>query len=151
DETPRLQVGGAPEHLNRRIADWMKQQARAILSERVDHYCARLGRRRSVIRIRDTRTRWGSCSSTGVLSFSWRLIMAPPEMLDYVAAHECTHLIHMNHSPAFWRQLSVLGVDCRKAADWFNETGPELFAYGAMAPDNSQPSAASKSAIASRS
>ena len=128
---PIIRVGGDEEHLNRRLVDWMKRQARALLTERADHYCARIGKKRGGIRIRDARTRWGSCSSDGVLSFSWRLVMAPPDILDYVAAHECVHLMHMNHSPAFWRELAALGVDARGAANWFDENGPALFSYGA--------------------
>jgi predicted metal-dependent hydrolase len=133
---PVIRVGGEAAHLNRRLTDWMKRQARAAMVERVDHYCLRLDKKRSAIRIRDTRTRWGSCSSDGVLSFSWRLIMTPPDILDYVAAHECVHLIHMNHSPAFWRQLAALGIDSRKAANWFNDKGAELFSYGSIPKSN---------------
>jgi len=129
-DPPALRVGGDPAHLNRRLTDWMKRQAQEILTTRVDDYCARLNVKRRAIRIRDTRTRWGSCTSDGVLSFSWRLIIAPPDMLDYVAAHECTHLLHMDHSPAFWRRLATLDVDARAASDWFNGPGAELFAYG---------------------
>ncbi len=133
-----IRVGGDAAHLNRRLVDWMKREARTKLTERVDYYCARLEKRRRAIRIRDTRTRWGSCSSDGVLSFSWRLILAPPDMLDYVAAHECVHLIHMDHSPAFWRRLAALGVNARQAANWFDDKGGELFAYGvAAAPKHS--------------
>lgn len=134
---PSICVGGDAAHINRRIVDWMKREARSILNERVDHYCRQLNKQRRIIRIRDTRTRWGSCTSDGVLSFSWRLIMAPTEMLDYVAAHECTHLIHMDHSPAFWRQLAGLGIDARKAANWFDEKGGELFSYGVVTKNTS--------------
>ena len=134
---PMIYVGGDAAHINRRIVDWLKRDARAVLNDRVDHYCRQLNKQRRIIRIRDTRTRWGSCTSDGVLSFSWRLIMAPPEMLDYVAAHECTHLIHMDHSPAFWRQVAALGVDARKAANWFDDKGGELFSYGVIAKNPS--------------
>lgn len=130
DFIPAIRVGGRPEHLNRRVADWLKRQARIRLTERADYYCEQLGRKRGRIQIRDTKTRWGSCSSDGSLSFSWRLILAPPEIIDYVAAHECAHLIHLNHSPAFWRIVKSLGVDCRAAADWLNKEGPTLFTYG---------------------
>ncbi|HBS33364.1 MAG TPA: M48 family peptidase, partial [Parvularcula sp.] len=88
-------------------------------------------RRRGAISIRDTRSRWGSCARDGALSFSWRLIMAPPEILDYVAAHECAHLVHLNHSPAYWRLLRSLDVDVRAARDWFAANGQRLYAYGA--------------------
>lgn len=127
---PTIQVGGDTAHVNRRVTDWLKKQARAKLTERADIYCARLGRRRGPIRVRDMRTRWGSCTSDGALSFSWRLILTPPRILDYVAAHECAHLVHMDHSPAFWRLLAEMGVDSREAAAWFRNHGAELFAYG---------------------
>lgn len=128
---PTITVGGDSAHLNRRLTDWLKREARCILTDRTDHYCARLGKTRKALRIRDTSTRWGSCSSDGVISYSWRLIFAPPEILDYVAAHECMHLVHLNHSPAYWRDLAKLGVDARAASDWFDENGPALFSYGA--------------------
>ncbi len=131
---PALRVGGRAEHLNRRICDWLKREARKRLTERVDFYCDKLGKKRGALRIRDTRTRWGSCSSEGDLSFCWRLIMAPPEILDYVAAHECAHLIHLDHSPAFWRIVRELGVDARGAAVWLNMHGPGLYVYG-VAPE----------------
>jgi len=131
--TPTLTIGGDAAHLNRRLTDWLQRQARTALTERTDYYCERLGKKRKALRIRDTSTRWGSCSCDGVVSFSWRLILAPPDILDYVAAHECMHLVHLNHSPAYWRGLATLGVDARAAGDWFKINGPALFTYGAKA------------------
>jgi hypothetical protein len=130
-ESGRVIAGGDPIHLNRRVTEWLKKEARATLTERVDHYAAMLERRRGPIAIRDTRSRWGSCARNGALSFSWRLIMAPPEILDYVAAHECAHLVHLNHSPAYWRLLKTLDVDAGAARDWFSAYGQSLHAYGA--------------------
>ncbi len=130
EEPPRLIVGGDGVHLNRRIVDWMKREARKNLADAVARYCAELDVKRRSISIRDPSSRWGSCSSDGRLSFSWRLIMAPPWVLDYVAAHECVHLIHMHHGPAFWRQVKALGVNARAAEDWFDTHGARLFAYG---------------------
>jgi predicted metal-dependent hydrolase len=130
-EAGRLIVGGDQSHLSRRVTDWLKKEARAALTERVDHYSALLNRRRGAITIRDTRSRWGSCARDGALSFSWRLIMAPPHILGYVAAHECAHLVHLNHSPAYWRLLRTLDVDAGAARDWFSANGQSLYAYGA--------------------
>jgi hypothetical protein len=127
----KLVAGGDPRHLNRRVTEWLKKEARAALTERVDHYVRQLAQRRGPITIRDTRSRWGSCARDGAMSFSWRLIMAPPEILDYVAAHECAHLVHLNHSPAYWRTLHSLGVDARAARDWFSAHGQALYTYGA--------------------
>lgn len=129
----RLLAGGDDRHLNRRITEWLRIEARRSLTERADHYAGALGRKRGPITIRDTRSRWGSCARNGALSFSWRLILAPPEILDYVAAHECAHLVHLNHSPAYWRVLKGLGIDARAARDWFAQHGPGLYAYGAEA------------------
>jgi hypothetical protein len=126
----RLVAGGAAPHLNRRVTDWLKSEARNTLTERADHYAALLSRKRGPIAIRDTRSRWGSCARDGALSFSWRLILAPPAILDYVAAHECAHLVHLDHSPAYWRVLRGLGIDARAARDWFSAHGPALYAYG---------------------
>jgi len=130
-ERGALIAGGDARHLNRRVTDWLKREARAVLTDRVDHYSALVDRRRGRITIRDTRSRWGSCARDGALSFSWRLIMAPPEILDYVAAHECAHLVHLNHSPVYWRLLKSLGVDAAAARDWFAANGQTLYAYGA--------------------
>ncbi len=127
----KLVVDGDARHLNRRVTEWLKKEARFALTERVDHYAALLSRKRGPIAIRDTRSRWGSCARTGAMSFSWRLILAPPQILDYVAAHECAHLVHLNHSAAYWRTLNSLDVDARAARDWFNAHGQSLYAYGA--------------------
>jgi hypothetical protein len=126
----QLIVSGDERHLNRRVTDWLKKEARAVLTDRADHYAQALGKRRGPISIRDTRSRWGSCARDGSMSFSWRLIMAPPEILDYVAAHECAHLVHLNHSPAYWRVLVGLGINARAARDWFEAHGAALHAYG---------------------
>jgi len=131
-ESGKIIAGGDEAHLNRRITDWLKSEARRVLTERADHYAGELGRKRGSITIRDTRSRWGSCARDGSLSFSWRLILAPPEILDYVAAHECAHLVHLNHSPAYWRTLRNLGIDSRTARAWFAENGKDLYAYGAV-------------------
>ena len=126
-----IEVSGAEDHFNRRVCDWMKANAKSTFVEKSDYYCRELNVARGAVTVRDTRTRWGSCSSSGALSFSWRLILAPEWITDYVAAHECTHLIHMDHSPAFWRRLKSLGVDARAANNWLQENGQTLFSYGA--------------------
>lgn len=133
-DPPEIAVGGEAAHVNRRLVDWLKREARGAFAERADHYAALLGKKRGPIRIRDTRSRWGSCSSEGELSFSWRLILAPPEMLDYVAAHECAHLVRLDHSPAYWRVLASLGVDREAARAWFAQHGEALHSYGRGAP-----------------
>ena len=125
-----IQVGGDEAHCNRRVTDFLKKEARREITERVDYYANLVGRKRGVIRIRDMKSRWGSCSSEGAMSFSWRLILTPSEILDYVAAHECAHLAHLNHSRAFWRLVEKLDVDAEAARIWFEENGQSLFAWG---------------------
>ena len=100
-EGDRLLVPGPEGRTGARIEGFLKAQARDALAHASDRYAAALGRSYTRITMRDTRSRWGSCSSRGGLMYSWRLIMAPPEVLDYVAAHEVAHLERMDHSPAF--------------------------------------------------
>ncbi len=83
------------------------------------------------VSIRDQSSRWGSCSTTGVLSYSWRLILAPPFVLEYLAAHEAAHLVEMNHSRAFWRQVERICPDFRRAKSWLDKNGADLHRYGA--------------------
>lgn len=129
----RLCVSGETAHLSRRVTDYLRRAARADLSARVDAHCATLKLRLPRITIRDTATRWGSCSARTGLSFSWRLIFAPPFVLDYVAAHEVSHLKHMNHSKAFWRVVENLIGDPAPAHHWLSQEGPKLHRYGRSA------------------
>ncbi|MFP3921597.1 MAG: M48 family metallopeptidase [Dichotomicrobium sp.] len=126
---PRLRVSGAPEHAPRRLADWLKGQARADLSSRVEHHAEALGVAPKRIGVRDQATRWGSCSCSGSLSFSWRLIFAPGFVLDYVAAHEVAHLREMNHGPRFWRLVKDTMPEMNAARRWLREYGAELHRF----------------------
>jgi len=123
-------VGGKPEHLPRRLVDWLKKQARTEIECRVHRYADRLQRKHGRITIRDTRSRWGSCSSTGALNFSWRLILAPEWVLDYVVAHEVAHLVEHNHSAAFWAIVARLNDDAKAARKWLLQHGEGLHRYG---------------------
>ncbi|MEL6245099.1 MAG: SprT family zinc-dependent metalloprotease [Pseudomonadota bacterium] len=122
---------GAPETFERRTIRFLKKEAKADLAAAVARHCDTLGVKASAIQIKDTRSRWGSCTADGRLSFSWRLICAPPEVLDYVAAHECAHLIEMNHSPAFWAQVSKICPDWKRQRAWLRGEGRGLHAVGA--------------------
>jgi len=126
----RLVVGGLGAHLPRRLADWLAGEARTDLKRAVARHAGALGTRPKAVRVRDTVSRWGSCSSAGVLSFSWRLVLAPPEILDYLAAHEVSHLVHMDHSPAFWALVGRLYPEHRTARDWLKREGGRLHAIG---------------------
>lgn len=113
----------------RRLARFLKELARDRLTGACDDYAAMLGRSYSSLTIRDTRSRWGSCSSAGGLMFSWRLILAPPEILHYVAAHEVAHLVEMNHSRAFWEQVERIFGDYHTQRRWLRDNGALLHQY----------------------
>lgn len=129
-DTPSIVVAGDAAHLRRRVIDFLKREARRDLEPRVLHYARALGVSVTAIRLRDQTSRWGSCTVTGHLSFSWRLIMAPPLVLDYLAAHEVSHLIEMNHSRRFWRLVEWLCPQTRQARAWLNAEGAKLHAIG---------------------
>ncbi|GAA6180341.1 SprT family zinc-dependent metalloprotease [Shimia sp. NS0008-38b] len=124
-----IAVPGKPEHTARRVQGFLKELARHRLSEAVDHYAARLGTMPTRLTLRDTRSRWGSCSSAGALMFSWRLVMARPEVLDYVAAHEVAHLKEMNHSQAFWDVVTGLYGPYEAERGWLRTDGQQLHRY----------------------
>ena len=112
-----------------KISAWLKEHARARLGAAARHYAERLGAEVTGIALRDTVSRWGSCSNRGTLSFSWRLGMAPVEVQDYVAAHEAAHLIEMNHSPRFWALVDRLMPDWKTHRNWLRREGRGLHAY----------------------
>lgn len=122
-------VGGNPDTAGPRIAAVLKQMARQQLSAASDDYAARLGVSFGRLTLRDTRSRWGSCSSNGGLMYSWRLIMAPPEVLAYVAAHEVAHLVEMNHSAAYWAVVERIYPAYQAPRRWLRENGAELHRY----------------------
>ena len=130
---PELRVSGRPEHAPRRLKDWLAKEAHRSLDERVSFHAKRLGVTAKRIAVRDQASRWGSCSTTGVLSFSWRLIMAPAEILDYVAAHEVAHLREMNHGPRFWALVDKAVPGMEEAKRWLQIYGMDLHRYGAVA------------------
>lgn len=103
-----------------------KEAARSYIPKRVAYYHDMTGGTYQRIAIRDQKTRWGSCSSKGTLSFNWRLMLAPPAVLDYVVVHELCHLTHMDHSPAFWQAVEAVCPDYRDLRKWLKEHGSEL-------------------------
>jgi predicted metal-dependent hydrolase len=129
-EDGMLFVTGQPEHLARRLTDWFKARAREHITELADEKVSNLDIKRGRISIRDTRSRWGSCSSTGSLNFSWRLVMAPEWVLDYVVAHEVAHLVEHNHSPAFWAVVDTVTEHAAPAKKWLTDNGGQLHRYG---------------------
>ena len=102
-EEDGIMVSGHPEYFARRVADWLRVYAREEICQRAFPMAKQINRTIYRIGVRDTTSRWGSCTSRGHLSFSWRLVLAPADILTYVVAHEVSHLAEMNHSPAFWQ------------------------------------------------
>lgn len=127
-----LVVSGRPEFLARRVGAYLRQEAEQALTEASHRYAATLGVRFRKVTIKDTRSRWGSCTATGDLAYSWRIILAPPPVLDYLAAHEVAHLIEMNHSARFWRIVARLCPDWRQQRDWLKRHGARLHGFGAL-------------------
>lgn len=124
-----LKVPGDPDAVAARVRGWLRAQARERLAEASDHFAHKLDRPYNRITLRDTRSRWGSCTHDGGLMYSWRLMMAPPDVLDYVAAHEVAHLAEMNHSPAFWAVVERLYGDWRAPRSWLRNQGTSLHLY----------------------
>ncbi len=125
-----IRVRGDPVHLPRRMRDHLVTLAREELARRARPLAARIGRKISRVSVRDTKSRWGSCSAKGNLSFSWRLIFAPEEVVDYVVAHEVAHLAEMNHGPRFWRLVDSLAPGSARPRAWLDRHRAQLLSYG---------------------
>lgn len=123
-------VTGALEFLRRRVADFMRAEARRRIVLRVTPHAEALGVKPRAIRVKDTRSRWGSCAPDGTLAFSWRLVMAPDWVLDYVVAHEVAHLRELNHSARFWAHVDALAPQREAAVEWLRVEGPALLRVG---------------------
>ncbi len=130
-EARRILVPGDPRHLSRRLQDWLKAQAKADLTEASARYAKSMAVDFKRISVRDQKSRWGSCSAAGDLSYNWRLILAPSHILDYVAAHEVAHRRHMNHGPGFWRLVLQHCPHASTAKHWFKSNGAELHRFTA--------------------
>lgn len=126
-----IHVSGGAAYFSRRLTDWLKAQALAEISRHAVPMAAALNARPlGRITLRDSRSRWGSCSSRGDLNFSWRLVLTPPDVLRYVVAHEVAHLSEMNHSPAFWSLVERLSPGSRVYRAWLKRHGAELHRIG---------------------
>ena len=140
DGGPLLCVAGNAAHVTRRVRDFLKREAKRDLDAASRRYAAALGVAIKRVTVRDQASRWGSCTAGGVLSYSWRLILAPAFVLDYLAAHEVAHLVEMNHSPRFWRVVARICPDWERARGWLNTQGNALHRYG---EDGTPPESAS--------
>ena len=130
DGEPLLCVAGQAPHIDRRVSDFLRREALRDLEASSRRAAEQFGVTIKRISVRDQSSRWGSCSTTGVLSYSWRLILAPPFVLDYLAVHEVAHLIEMNHSPRFWRLVNGVCSDANRAKPWLDIHGTDLHRFG---------------------
>ncbi len=126
-----LYVSGAREEFSASVKYALREIATRTISQIATRYAERIGRRIQRISVRDTRSRWGSCSTTARLSFSYRLVFAPKEVMEYVVAHEVAHLRHMNHSQNFWNAVGDLIPDYEPAKDWLKLHGKDLYRFNA--------------------
>lgn len=129
-EGGEILVAGAVDAVERRVAGWFRVEARRQLARRAHTLAERLPATVARVTVRDTRSRWGSCTPAGALSFSWRLILAPEPVLDYVVAHEVAHLVELNHGDRFWRLVARLCPDHAGPRGWLREHGAALHRYG---------------------
>lgn len=131
DQGPVILSGGEGEAYARRVENLMKRLARQALTERTEVHLKTLGQRPVRLSITDARSRWGSCSPHNrTIRYSWRVVMAPPAVLDYLAAHEVAHLVHADHSPAYWSVVERLVGDHRPHRKWLRDHGGALHAVG---------------------
>ena len=132
DETGKrlICVAGSASHISRRVTDFLKREAKTVLADASRSYAAKIGVNIKSIGLRDSASRWGSCSESGSLSYSWRLILAPEFVLDYLAAQEIAHRIELNHSDRFWNLLDSMTPDRRRAEAWLGAHGNGLHRYG---------------------
>lgn len=124
-----MEVFGDQAFLARRVRDLLVKCAREEIARLAYHHAARIRKTVRRIGLRDTHSHWGSCNQSGNMSFSWRLVLAPYEVMDYVVCHEVSHLVHMNHSDDFWRLVQSLCPDFKERRDWLKTKGSELYRY----------------------
>ncbi len=141
DEPASLTVGGDPDRFSAAVVRALKAEAKRVLTERTEVYARALRQPLPLVAVADPRSRWGSCrpapthgfgaeATVGRVRYSWRLVLAPFAVADYVAAHECAHLIEANHSPRFWALVHDLVGDHRPHRTWLREHGARLHAFG---------------------
>ncbi|WP_024301596.1 M48 family metallopeptidase [Pseudogulbenkiania sp. MAI-1] len=129
-----LQVAGVAEHererLDATVAAWLRREAARRFPARLAELARLCRRQPASLALSSARTRWGSCSASGAIRLNWRLVQAPTDILDYVLAHELAHLVHMNHSAAFWSETERMFPHWRAARQWLKQHGDTLFAFG---------------------
>lgn len=126
EDSDELQVTGGQEFAPRRLTTWLKAEAKKDILIAMEKYQPLLKVKYSKLTVRDTKSRWGSCSASRALSFSWRLVLAPPECLDYVVAHELAHILEMNHSAKFWAHVDRVCPHMKTSQKWLKTNGGQL-------------------------
>ena len=117
------------EYRREQLEKWYRREAAAVFEEKAEEFATRLHVSFQDIRIKDQKSRWGSCSSKRNMNFNWRLLMAPEPVCDYVIIHELCHLIHMNHSADFWNLVESICPDYRQYKKWLREKGKLLYPF----------------------
>jgi len=125
-----IEVSGRPEFIARRTRAGLMAHARQLLSAKTMALAARISQRPARISVGDAATRWGSCAASRNIKYSWRLVLAPERVLDYVVAHEVAHLVEMNHSRRFWHLVETLHPGFEAERDWLKRHGAKLLSYG---------------------
>jgi len=121
-----IPIGARGEEIRKKIGQFYRRMARETILERLEYFKTRLGVKYAQVRIKEQKTRWGSCSGKGNLNFNWKLVMAPSDIIDYVVVHELCHLIHMNHSRNFWNLVERELPDYRARKRWLRDHGAAL-------------------------
>lgn len=124
-----LLVGGNIEFLHRRTADYIKKHAQLCLYDLSKHYAEKLNCKIKNVTLKDTKSRWGSCSNKNNINYNWRIAMAPYFVIEYLVCHEVSHLAHQNHSPAFWECVANLCPQYKEARNWLKEQGKTLYRF----------------------
>ena len=130
DGNDLIVVAGDPVFVGRRVRDFLRREARRDIDAAARAHARSLGVTIRKVSIKDTVSRWGSCASDGSLSFSWRMILAPPFVLDYLAAHEVAHRVEMNHSARYWRVVASIFPEYERAENWLKRHGADLHRWG---------------------
>ena len=124
-----LKVGGAIDFLHRRVKDFLKKNAVDKLAKMSVETARKIGVKVASVSVKDTKSRWGSCSTVGNINYNWRIVFAPKEVIDYLVCHEVSHLKHPNHSTDFWHQVEALCPCCKEARRWLKVKGKDLYKY----------------------
>jgi len=112
--------------MRKAMEKWYRKKADRIINDRVGLYIEKIGKRPQVVKVKEQKRRWGSCTAKSKLYFNWRIIMAPGGIIDYVVVHEMSHLVHANHSKKFWQKVESVLPDYKKRRKWLKDNGIKL-------------------------